>query len=167
MSYINRIDNSLIDNSIIDEFNSSSDYWIYYVHNSMCSKYNMEPFEIKSNDYGYESYKCVIISIILNITNDDIRLYLSGTLDLNKYIGFAHLAWSDNYIKWKYINKYPLGKDPTKTLNTYERNDRSTTPLSDICLDDKILYIDIIDTVLILLSSRMIEIGIKNYLLIE
>ena len=162
MSYINQIDNSIIDNSLIDEFNHSSDYLVYYVHNTLCEKYKMNSFNINSDDYGYHAYKCVIISILLNIRNEDVRLYIANKLPLDKYIGFVHSAWSDNYIKWKYMNKFPLGIDPTKTLNTYERNDRATTPINDIGIDDYNLYIDVIDVVLILVSSRMIEIGLKE-----
>lgn len=164
MSNINDIIND-IDNFIIDKFNGSSDCWIFSVHKLLCSRYKMEPFHIEEGDYGYESYKCVILSILLSINTEDINLYLCGKLDLSKYVGVAHTAWSDNYIQWKYLNNYLIGDDPTTTLNTYDRNDRATTALSYINEDDMIQYHNIIDAIFTILSDKILEAGMEHLFL--
>ena len=143
-------------------FNESFDNWIRLVHASIFHQYDMELIHIEPNDFGFDSYASILNEILPNITPTDIMDSMRGKLDTSKYIEPCHSAWSQNYIRWKGIYKGKRGKDPTKYLNTSDRNERATTHVSHLEDTDIRVYQDVINIVFDVLGKKILEAGMQQ-----
>lgn len=143
-------------------FGMSLNEWVTLVHTHLCKQCDMHPFKIEPQDYAYDSYAAVISIILANTTDNDILAALKDKQSINKYIDLAHGAWSANYIHWKQIRGDAVGKNPKKTLNTHDRNDRATTSTDNLTEDDREMYQGTIKAIFSLLSKKLLEAGMQQ-----
>jgi|GWRWMinimDraft_5_1066013.scaffolds.fasta_scaffold09847_2 hypothetical protein len=143
-------------------FGMSLSDWVTLVHTYLCKQCGMHPFKIESQDYAYDSYAAVISIILANTTDSDILAALKDKQSINKYIDLAHSAWTANYIHWKRVRADTVGKNPKKTLNTYDRNDRATTSVDNLSEDDREMYQGTIKAIFGLLSKKLLEVGMQQ-----
>ena len=145
-------------------FNESIEYWVRASHIKMSELYKMKPIRIKTNDFGYDSYACILIQILSNASSTDIMNFIRNELDITKYIELSHSAWSKNYIHWKSIHDdNTLSSNPKKTLNTIRRNNVATTSsISHLDSDDLELYTDIINVVFSILGEKVLNAGMQQ-----
>jgi hypothetical protein len=137
-------------------FNTSIHEWVELTHTKLCDAYGVT-FDIEVGDFGFDSYACVITSILRNVTKEDIN-----TLNVHKFRANAHDAWCKNYIAYKQANPGRAVRSPIKAAITHERNDRATTALEHISRDDSKLYDDFIDIVFNILTQKILEAGMQH-----
>jgi hypothetical protein len=148
--------------------------WVKIIHTNLTKEYDMEEFKIEPNDYGFDSYASIINVILSNVSSAEIFDSIKGNINFEKFVRLAHIAWSNNYIRWKGIRCDKIGKNgtigsgtqlgtnPKKTLNTIDRNNRATTMVE--YLDDKDLemYTDVIIAVFSLLEKKILNAGMQQ-----
>ena len=132
------------------------------MHASIFNQYDMKIIHIEPNDFGFDSYASILTQILPNISSADIMNSIRGQLDTSKYIEPCHLAWTQNYLRWKSSYKGRRGKDPTKCLNTSDRNDRATTHVSHLEDTDLRVYQDVINIVFEVLGNKILEAGMQQ-----
>ena len=143
-------------------FNESIVKWVDIVHTEVSKVYGMKKIKIKPADYGHDSYVYILCAVLPHISTTDIMASIKGNHDISKFVEMAHLAWIDNYLFWKSIRNDDLGEDHTKTINTYERNDRATTHVKNLNEVDLELYTDVITVVFEILTKKIMEAGMQN-----
>ncbi len=143
-------------------FNESLHAWVETTHNNLSTRYEMRPIRIKPHDFGFDSYASILNAVLSNITVRDILSSTKDGPDMDKYIALAHDAWINNYIQWKAISGDRVTNNPKRSLNTNQRNDRATTPPTNLSANDLELYRDIITNVFDTLTRKLLEAGIKN-----
>ena len=140
--------------------------WVKTIHHKLVNQRseNEEELEyvIAADDYGFDSYACVIGAILSNIQMQDIMDSLKGTLNINSFIELAHDAWSKCYIHWKNIKHEELSTHYEESINTVERNDKATLYAANLVADDQQLYKDIIHEAFAILSVKVLEAGMHN-----
>lgn len=143
-------------------FNESISDWVKTIHMEVSKLYGMKKIKIKPRDYGYDSYTYVLSEILSIVTTQDIMNSIQNNCDTAKFIERAHAAWIDNYLFWKSKRADELTDDPTKTINTIDRNDRATTNVKNLNKTDLEMYSDIINIVFKILTKKIIEAGMQN-----
>lgn len=133
--------------------------WVHTIHINLSSKYEMKAIEIENGDFGFESYACVLLSILSNVDSGHVFKSIQGDLDIVPFIELAHSAWTANYIFWKNLEFGPVSK---QGINTKERNDRSTTSVKNLSDEDKSLYEDIILEVFKVLAQQILNAGFQK-----
>lgn len=136
--------------------------WVDIIHTTLSKDYDMKKFKIESNDYGFDSYASIINVILSNVSPAEIFDSIKGNINFEKFVRLSHTAWSNNYIRWKNIQYDKIGKNPKKTLNTVDRNNRATTIVE--YLDDKDLemYNDVINAVFNILEKKILNAGMQQ-----
>ncbi len=88
-------------------FNKTISKWVDIVNTDISIKNNFKKIHIYPGKYGFDicvySLSLVLSHLIKNTS--DIYTYMSGTLDINKYLELIHEGWKKNYIYW--INNKP------------------------------------------------------------
>lgn len=136
-------------------FNTPVREWVELTHEDLCKAYGVT-FDIEVGDFGYDSYACVITSILRDVTMEDI-----GSLDVRKFRASAHDAWCRNYIAYKQANPGKPVRSPRMAAITHERNDRATTALEHISGYDLKLYDDLIGIIYAILMRKILEVGMQ------
>jgi hypothetical protein len=137
-------------------FNTSIREWVELTHRNLSDAYDVA-FNIEVGDFGFDSYACVITSILRDVTKEDIN-----SLDVLKFRANAHDAWCKNYIAYKQAHPGKAVRSPTKAAITHERNDRATTALEHVSRDDLKLYDDFIVTVFNIVTQKILEAGMQH-----
>lgn len=143
-------------------FNQSLTSWVDMLNTELCELYDYKKFNIDHNSYSFDSYASILSSILPHITTQDIMNSMKDKLVMSKYIALAHSAWSETYILWKGIAPDKLSKDPLRSFNTINRNDRATTHLNNLNGADLEMYNDIIGIVFEILTKKLLEAGMQN-----
>ena len=103
--------------------------WVLYVHNTICKQYEMNSFNIVVGDFGFDSYSYVIISILNNISIDEINNALDNKFQFDDLGKLALKSWVKNYKFWKNIddeNCNTIYNSYEEGINTHERNNVAT-----------------------------------------
>lgn len=143
-------------------FNETLGEWVVLLHQALVKKFDLKTFKIEPNDYGYDSYAAILVTILSHTSLTEILSSIKNDLDLTKYIQMVHEAWSENYIRWKQTQKEIATKNPKKGINTFDRNDRATTSVDNLAQDDLESYRDIIVVVFELLTKKLLEAGMQQ-----
>jgi hypothetical protein len=143
-------------------FNESLCDWVILIHATLIKKFKLTQFKIEPNDYGFDSYAAIIDTIMRQVLPDEIIGSIKGGPNIAKYIQPMHTAWCNNYIRWKQIQPEAAGKNPKKSLNTANRNNRATTIIDHLEQDDLDLYQDLLVVVFELLTKKLLEAGLQQ-----
>lgn len=143
-------------------FNTSLCDWVTLVHSAIIKKFKLKSFKIEPNDYGYDAYLAVISIILKQVSPLEIFESIKNGPCSANYIALMHLAWCENYIRWKQIRPEAVGKSPKKSLNTAIRNNRATTAIDHLDQDDINTYQDILVVVFELLTKKLLEAGVQQ-----
>lgn len=143
-------------------FNEYLGNWVTLVHTTLIKKFNLKAFKIEPNDYGYDSYAAILNSILHQVSPKEIIDSLANGPNINKYIAPMHTAWCNNYIRWKQLCPEAVGKNPIKSLNTFDRNNRATTSIGHLNQDDLNTYQDLLVVVFELLTKKLLEAGMQQ-----
>lgn len=162
-------DNSTIDQRSLQSFSNSTIYfgqplheWVDIIHTTLSKDYDMKKFKIESNDYGFDSYASIINAILSNVSPAEIFDSIKGNINFEKFVRLSHTAWSNNYIRWKNIQYDKIGKNPKKTLNTVDRNNRATTMVEYLNDVDLEMYNDVINAVFNILEKKILNAGMQQ-----
>lgn len=136
--------------------------WVAIVHTDLCELYNLPKFDTTPGGYGYDSYACVLVAILSNVSSADIMGAMQAKLDVKKYVDLMHPEWSANYLKWKAITPGRSTNNPLKSINTTCRNDRATTSSEHLIDSDVELYRDVIDIVFDRLTKNVLNAGMSK-----
>lgn len=145
-------------------FGISIDEWVKYMNDELSKLYGFKKgIKIYKDDFGYTSYKNMIIALFSSIDTEFISLYINKKPNLNDIIYILHLAWSETYIEYKNAN-YSEPKTVYKNyLNTNQRNNRCTIKkIEHIPVDDLELYNDFIEIAMKKVVEKVITLGLSN-----
>lgn len=132
--------------------------WILHVNTELSKLYGLKkPMSIIEEDYGYETYKAVIINLLSMFpSNHDIK-DIENFIKTHKEdcIQMMHNAWCDSYIRFKNSFYTKATNDVKKGIHTHERNERATCFVNNLSEEDKSMYEDILN---IIVSLTIIDI---------
>lgn len=143
-------------------FNIDIDEWVSTIHYNISSKYDLKTFKITKGDFGYISYACLLRAVLAKVTTKDIFNSIKQTLHMEPFIQLAHDAWCQNYIKYKNEKPHKITNDHSKSVVTYERNDKATTYVENLKESDWQMYQDIITEIFEILVNQVLETGMTN-----
>ena len=147
-------------------FNDSLSNWVNIVHTTITKQYEMKTFKIDQNDFGFHSYATIINVILSNVSSVEIFDSIKGNFNYRKFMILSHEAWIKNYINWKQIYVDKISTNPTKTLNTFDRNDIATTSIDNLSEINLQTYQDTIQIIFNILSKKILEAGIAHLTII-
>lgn len=131
--------------------------WIMLLNTEMSKLYNLKkPIPIIEHDYGYASYKSILIAILNMISFKDVK-EIETFVKKNKQecIMNMHNAWCKTYMEYKNNFYTKPTNDVKKGIHTHERNERATNHIQNIPISDKELYEDILN---IIISTTIVDI---------
>lgn len=149
-------------NTDIIYFGQSLYEWVDMIHTTLSKDYDMKKFKIEPNDYGFDSYASIINAILSNVSSAEIFDSIKGNINFEKFVRLSHTAWSNNYIRWKNTRYDKVGKNPTKVLNTIDRNNRATTIVEYLQDKDLEMYTDVINAVFNILEKKILNAGMQQ-----
>lgn len=135
--------------------------WVNTIHSTLTKEYDLL-FKIEANDFGFDSYASIIDIILSNITSIDIFDSIKGNRNINKFICLSHKAWSENYIIWKNKAFDQISRNPKKSINTVNRNNRATSSVEHLTEADIEMYVDVINTIFTLLEKKLLNISMQQ-----
>jgi hypothetical protein len=136
--------------------------WVNTIHSTLTKEYDMKKFKIEANDFGFDSYASIIDIILSNITPNEIFDSIKGNRNINKFICLSHKAWCYNYIHWKNKEYDQISRNPKKSINTVNRNNRATSSVEHLTNADIEMYVDVINTIFTILENKILNASMQQ-----
>lgn len=138
--------------------------WIFLLNTEISKLYKLKnPIPIIQDDYGYASYKSVIIALLNIIPLNDIKdIELFVKKNKQECIFAMHNAWCKTYIEYKNQFYSKATNDLKKGIHTYERNERATNTIENLPISDKEIYEDILNIIISTIVVDIITVSFNN-----
>jgi hypothetical protein len=140
--------------------------WVKTIHHRLVNQRgeNEEDLEyvIAADDYGFDSYACIIGVILSNIKVSDEMDSLREIFSTDRYMEIAHAEWKRCYTHWKNITNSVLSLYYEESINTVERNKKAVVCAADLAVEDQQIYKDIIHEIFAILAVRKLEAGMRK-----
>lgn len=147
-------------------FNKTITEWIIIINHEVAIQNNFKKINIYPGKFGFDSliYSLSLVLSHLTKNTSDIYVYMSGELDVTKYLELIHKGWSKNYMYWINNEPYDLGlyKKPSKPLISDERNINAMMYYNKLPEYIQNVYKDILASLFKTLANEIINEGIKN-----